>query len=130
MTEQIAKLLKDFLEEMNDSMLSEFKWYLSQHKEKGSRALQRSQLETSTRTETVDQLVQAFGGDGAVVTAVDVLYRMKLNDLATKLAKGKSLCGRLTQRTSAALWQTEQLRTNDFYLIPSKNRQRRRRAPS
>lgn len=89
MAEQTSKLLKDYLEEMNDSMLSEFKWYLSQYQEKGCRPLQRSQLESSTRTETVDQLVQAFGGDGAVVRAVDVLYRMKLNDLATKLAQGK-----------------------------------------
>ncbi|XP_029706569.1 tripartite motif-containing protein 35-like isoform X1 [Takifugu rubripes] len=87
MTEQISKLLKDFLDELDDTMLREFKWYLGQHKERGSRPIQRSQLENTSRTETVDKLVQAYGAEGAVVTTVDVLYRMRLNDLATQLAQ-------------------------------------------
>lgn len=95
MTEQIAKLLKDYLDEIDDTMLREFKWYLGQYREKGSRPIQRSQLEKTTRTETVDKLVQAYGDEGAMVTTVDVLYRMKLNDLATQLAQGKTACGDL-----------------------------------
>lgn len=100
MTEQIAKLLKDYLEELNDTMLAEFKWYMSQHTETGARPVQRSQLETSSRMETVDKLVQAFGGDGAVVIAVDILYRMRLNDLATRLSQGKTFCDHLSRSTS------------------------------
>lgn len=96
----MAKLLKDYLEEMNDSRLSEFKWYLSQHKQNGCRPLQRSQLESGTRTDTVDQLVQTFGEDGALVVAVDILYRMGLNHLATKLAQGKTL-SRIPQQAEA-----------------------------
>lgn len=117
MTEQISKLLKEHLDEMNDNMLAEFKWYLSQVTQTGSRPLQRSQLETSSRTQTVDQLVQAFGGDGAVLAAVDVLYRMKLNDLATKLAQGKSF-----RRQTMAFSRTAE--KHSIYVFPSKNRQR------
>lgn len=100
MTEQIAKLLKDYLDDLDKPMLSEFKWYLCQYKERGSRPIQRSQLENTSRTETVDKLVQAYGDEGAVVTAVDVLYRMRLNDLATQLAQGTDACGGLSQTTS------------------------------
>lgn len=90
MTPQISKLLKDVLEEMTDRRLREFKWYLMQHRESGSQPVQRSQLEDSSRPETVDVLVQAFGAEGALITTVDILHRMKLNDLATKLAQGKT----------------------------------------
>lgn len=90
MTPQISKLLKDVLEDMTDRRLKDFKWYLMQHRESGSQPIQRSQLEDSSRPETVDVLVQAFGEEGALITTVDVLHRMKLNDLATKLAQGKT----------------------------------------
>lgn len=93
MTEQIVKLLKDYLDELDDNMLREFQWYLGQYKERGSRPIQRSQLENARRTETVDKLVQAYGDKGAVVTTVDVLYRMRLNDVATRLVQGTSACG-------------------------------------
>lgn len=90
MTPQISKLLKDVLEEMTDRRLRDFKWYLMQRRESGSQPVQRSHLEDSSRPETVDVLVQAFGEEGALITTVDILHRMKLNDLATKLAQGKT----------------------------------------
>lgn len=97
MTEQISKLLKDYLDELDDYMLRDFKWYLGQYKERGSRPIQRSQLENASRTEMVDKVVQAYGEEGAVVTTMDVLYRMRLNDLATRLAQGTSTCRGLSQ---------------------------------
>lgn len=131
MTEQVTKLLKDYLEEMTDRMLTEFKWYLSQYKDKGSRPIQKSQLENTTRTETVDTLVQAYGESGAVVTMVDILYRMKLNDLATQLAQGKTCCCsqliRLSSSTSPRLVGTEEpCSRNTVVSFPSNNREKHR----
>lgn len=88
MTVQLAKVLKDYLEEIDEKKLREFQWYLGQHKQKGCHLIQTSQLENASRTETVDKLVQTYGEDGAVVETLDVLHRMKLNDLATKLLQG------------------------------------------
>lgn len=103
MTPQISKLLKEVLEEMTDRRLRDFQWYLMQHRESGSQPVQRSQLEDSGRTETVDVLVQAFGAEGALITTVDILHRMKLNDLATKLAQGET---RVTQGILENLLET------------------------
>lgn len=96
MSEQISKLLKDYLDELDDATLRDFQWYLGQYRDRGSRPIQRSQLENTSRTETVDKMVQAYGDEGAVLTTLDVLYRMRLNDLATRLAQGTSARGGFT----------------------------------
>ncbi|KAM8730422.1 uncharacterized protein AB9X84_000506 isoform 1-T1 [Acanthopagrus schlegelii] len=83
------KLLKEYLDDLNEERLKELQWYLVQIQTDGSRPIPNSKLENATRVETVNKLVEAFGEDGAVEWTVDTFFRMNLNDLASKLVQAK-----------------------------------------
>lgn len=83
---QMEKLLRDYLDELNDEVFREFKWHLSRNEINGS---QDVDLQDASRAASVDQLVEAYGEDNAADIMVDIFYQMKLNDLAVKLTQGK-----------------------------------------
>uniref|UniRef100_A0A671WMI6 Tripartite motif-containing protein 35-like n=1 Tax=Sparus aurata TaxID=8175 RepID=A0A671WMI6_SPAAU len=85
----IPKLLKEYLDELDEKTLKEFQWDLIQIEIDGSRPIPRSKLENATRVTTVDKLVEAFGEDGAVARTVETLLRMNHFDLASRLIRGK-----------------------------------------
>lgn len=82
---QVEKLLKEYLDELNDDTLKQFKWFLSLTEREGYRPIPKSQLEKATREETVDKLVQVYGENGAVETTVDTFKKMNLNEPAVRL---------------------------------------------
>ncbi|KAK6312537.1 hypothetical protein J4Q44_G00182010 [Coregonus suidteri] len=81
--ERILAILKDLVSEE----LKNFKWHLIDNPLDGFLHIPKCQLETSDRLDTVDQMVQKYRENGAVMITLEVLKKMGRNDLAEKLKR-------------------------------------------
>ncbi|KAM3592663.1 uncharacterized protein V6R79_023031 [Siganus canaliculatus] len=82
MAVRIEKLLKRYLDELNDETLREFQWQASLDVK-----IPRRKLHNVTREDTVDCLVQVHGEDEAASTTVNIFLDMNQNNLAKKLSQ-------------------------------------------
>ncbi|XP_045066652.1 NACHT, LRR and PYD domains-containing protein 6-like [Coregonus clupeaformis] len=88
MTPSIKERLLAILEDLGSEELNKFKWHLTIDKLlDGFLHIPKCQLEKSERQDTVDQMVQKYRENGAVMITLEVLKRMSRNDLAEKLKR-------------------------------------------
>lgn len=88
--ENIQKLLKDYLDDLNDETMREFQWHLSLNEINGVQPIPNSKLRDVTRPETVGMMVQAYGETKAAEVMMDILFRMNQNDLGSRLFRGNA----------------------------------------
>lgn len=62
--------------------LKRFQWHLTSQKH-----MSKSEMENSDVLDTVDKMVARFGPEGAVKITVEILRKMKQNNLAEQLEK-------------------------------------------
>ncbi|XP_039519469.1 neoverrucotoxin subunit alpha-like [Pimephales promelas] len=73
-------LLKSLMDLLQDD-LKQFQWHLTINHE----CISKSQMENADRFKTVDKMVACFGPEEAVKVTVDILRKIKQNDLAEQL---------------------------------------------
>ncbi|XP_057187498.1 NACHT, LRR and PYD domains-containing protein 3-like isoform X3 [Triplophysa rosa] len=76
----VAWQLVETLDELEPEKLKRFKWHLKQRESALS-----DKLENADVTDTVDQMLERFGEDGAVKITCDILKKMKHTQLAVQL---------------------------------------------
>ncbi|XP_016117478.1 NACHT, LRR and PYD domains-containing protein 3-like [Sinocyclocheilus grahami] len=78
----VKELLVDSLKELIEAELKEFHWRLMNANHK---CISKSEMEKADIFDTVDKVVLCFGQEEAVKIMVDILRKMKQNDLAEQL---------------------------------------------
>uniref|UniRef100_A0A9J7X8C5 Uncharacterized protein n=1 Tax=Cyprinus carpio carpio TaxID=630221 RepID=A0A9J7X8C5_CYPCA len=78
----VKELLVDSLKELLEAELKEFLWRLMNAYHK---CISKSEMEKADIFDTVDKMVLCFGPEEAVKIMVDILRKMKQNDLADQL---------------------------------------------
>ncbi|XP_072563828.1 NLR family CARD domain-containing protein 3-like isoform X2 [Paramormyrops kingsleyae] len=81
----LPNLLLEYLKELDDDELKEFKWKLSHTKYKELKPLPRGQVKDLDRTDLADTMISYYKEVGALQVTLDILKNMNLNDLAARL---------------------------------------------
>ncbi|XP_051793281.1 NACHT, LRR and PYD domains-containing protein 12-like isoform X3 [Acanthochromis polyacanthus] len=86
-----SELLKNILDDLNDGQLSDFQWFLQKtNNVQDLPAIKESQLQTTSRCNTVNVMVQTYGDQGAVQVTRVVLEKIHRNDLLQSLPASSS----------------------------------------
>ncbi|XP_050964607.1 NACHT, LRR and PYD domains-containing protein 12 isoform X3 [Labeo rohita] len=96
----VKELLVDSLRELVEADLKEFQWRLKND----HNCISNSEMENADRLKTVDMMVACFGSEEAVKIMVDILRKMKQNDLAEQMEnKHKPAQAEGSMKTSASV---------------------------
>lgn len=98
----MAKLnesLWNTLENLTKEELKKFQWFLKQDGiMEGFSGIPEARLEKADRQDTVDRMVQKYGGPNALLVTIKILEKISRNDLVQRLSltnngKLRDLCG-------------------------------------
>ncbi|XP_036795878.1 uncharacterized protein LOC110519908 isoform X2 [Oncorhynchus mykiss] len=83
----VLDLLLTTLQELTEEQLKTFQSHLTSGRMLDFPPIPESQLENTDRQDTVDQMVERYGPEGAVEITVEILREMNQHDLAKKLQR-------------------------------------------
>nr|XP_046151076.1 uncharacterized protein LOC123993220 isoform X1 [Oncorhynchus gorbuscha] len=83
----VPELLLLSFQHLDSGELETFQWYLKGHVLDGFPSIPKSQLENANRQVTVDKMVESYSDEGAVQITLDILRKMRLNNLAENFEK-------------------------------------------
>ncbi|XP_048854129.1 protein NLRC3-like isoform X2 [Brienomyrus brachyistius] len=102
----LTDLLLDYLKDLSDEELKEFKLRLPVNKE--LKPLPKGQMKTSGRTDFAEMMMNSYSKAGALKVTLEILKKMNLNDLAQRLKEDLQKCNQAGSEQSDML-DTSQL---------------------
>ncbi|XP_048853449.1 NACHT, LRR and PYD domains-containing protein 12-like isoform X2 [Brienomyrus brachyistius] len=102
----LTDLLLDYLKDLSDDELKEFKLRLPVNKE--LKPLPKGQMKTSGRTDFAEMMMNSYSKAGALKVTLEILKKMNLNDLAQRLKEDLQKCKQAGSEQSDML-ETRQL---------------------
>ncbi|XP_048854183.1 NACHT, LRR and PYD domains-containing protein 12-like isoform X2 [Brienomyrus brachyistius] len=102
----LTDLLLDYLKDLSDEELKEFKLRLPVNKE--LKPLPKGQMKTLGRTDFAEMMMNSYSKAGALKVMLEILKKMNLNDLAQRLKEDLQKCNQAGSEQSDML-ETSQL---------------------
>ncbi|XP_048858848.1 NACHT, LRR and PYD domains-containing protein 12-like isoform X3 [Brienomyrus brachyistius] len=102
----LTDLLLDYLKDLSDEELKEFKLRLPVNKE--LKPLPKGQMKTLGRTDFAEMMMNSYSKAGAIKVMLEILKKMNLNDLAQRLKEDLQKCKQAGSEQSDML-ETRQL---------------------
>ncbi|XP_048859796.1 NACHT, LRR and PYD domains-containing protein 3-like isoform X1 [Brienomyrus brachyistius] len=102
----LTDLLLDYLNDLSDEELKEFKLRLPVNKE--LKPLPKGQMKTLGRTDFAEMMMNSYSKAGALKVTLEILKKMNLNDLAQRLNEDLQKCNQAESEQSDML-ETSQL---------------------
>nr|XP_023663967.1 apoptosis-associated speck-like protein containing a CARD [Paramormyrops kingsleyae] len=107
----LPNLLLEYLKELDDDELKEFKWKLSHTKYKVLKPLPRGQVKHLDRIDLADRMISYYMEADALEVTLEILKNMNLNDLDERLNEDLQKCNRVGNGLGDILEKTSRIGT-------------------
>lgn len=86
---RLTLTLLETLDELTDDELKRFVFCLSKCPPQNFKAIPKGKVHQKSREDVADEMIEAYGEEGALLVTIDILKQMNKNNPANKLEKQK-----------------------------------------